>query len=347
MSHETRHTILLLLKKGALLAAVLVVLGVAYRLTRWPHDLKENCTLMERSLLPMQEGADIIYLGESSNHAVADDDSDKRFISDMIADRLPEHRVANMDKDACHAGVYYDIMRNVPSKAPVRVAVVTVNMRSFTAEWIYSSLEVALRKEQVYMKKAPALWKRMLVAFKAYPHWSEQERSKMVRHELRHQRFTPPEGLPYSTAAEWDKGLGREMSARGIGDDTIALATHYVKCFACDVTEDNPRIRDLDHIVDLCRKRGWITVFNILPDNEEQMSELVGPELVALLRRNGRFVEERYRQRGVVVVNNQGLVDDANFRDRDYPTEHYRQAGRQTIADRVAVAIRDNLTKQH
>lgn len=339
MTQEARHTILLLLKKSLLLAALMVPLAVVYHLTRWPQDLEENCTLMERSLLPLQEQADIIYLGESSNHAVADDESDQRFISDMIADRLPEHRVANMDKDACHAGVYYDIMRNVPQEAPVRVAVVTVNMRSFTTEWIYSSLEVALRKEQVFMKKSPALWKRMLIAFKAYPHWTEDERRALVFHGLMRQSFAPPDSLPYSTAAKWDKGLAQEMQARGMDDATIAMATHYVKCFACDVDEHNPRIHDLDRIADLCHERGWLPVFNILPDNEEQMTELVGPELVTLLRRNGRFVEERYRQRGVVVVNNQGLVADADFRDRDYPTEHYRMEGRRAIAARVADAI--------
>ena len=80
-------------------------------------------------------------------------------------------------------------------------------------------------------------------------------------------------------------------------------------------------------------------MLNILPDNEQQMAELVGPELVELVRRNGTFVERRYSVPGVTVVNNQGIVADADFRDRDYPTEHYRQAGRQAIATALAEAI--------
>lgn len=324
-----------------LLAAVLAVADVVYRNTFYERDLREGCTLMERSLKPVAEGADIAYLGESSNHAVADDEEDKRFISDMLQDHLPDHRVCNMDKDACHAGIYYDILRNIPKDNPVRVAVVTVNLRSFSAEWLYSSLEPALQKEQVFMRRGPALYKRTLLAFKGYAHWSEAERAKKVRHELRHQSFEH-HTLPYHTAAAWDHALYESLTASGADETTISLATHYVKAFACQIDEHNPRIKDLDRIVRLCRKRGWQPVFLILPDNEEQINELVGPELVELLHRNGNYIEQRYSQQGVTVVNCQGLVADADFRDRDFPTEHYRQAGRQTIANCLYNAIEQN-----
>ena len=333
------HIIKRLAVKALLAAALLALLDVAYRHTLYPSDLENNCTLMQRSLLPATEGDDVIYLGESSNHAVADDEPDRRFISDMLQDMLPGHKVGNLDKDACHAGVYYDIMRNIPMENPVKTAVVTVNIRSFSTEWIYSDLETALNKERVMMKKAPALYRRMLLAFKGYTHWSESERNKIVRRRLRHQRFDPPADLPYSTAAQWDRAVANDLRVRGVSEDTISLATHYVKCFACQIDDKNPRIRDLDRIVRLCKQRGWHLVLNILPDNEEQMAELVGPELVELVRRNGTFVENRYRGIGVTVVNNQGIVPDADFRDRDFPTEHYRQAGRLAIATAVAQAI--------
>lgn len=314
------------------LLILLVLLDVVYRYTFYERDLREGCTLMERSVKPVEEQADIAYLGESSNHSVADDEEDKRFISDMLQDLLPNHQVCNMDKDACHAGVYYDILRNIPKDNPVKVAVVTVNLRSFSAEWLYSSLEVPLQKEQVFMRRGPALYKRMLLAFKGYAHWSEKERTAKVRHELRRQGFDPVEGVPYNTAAKWDKALYGSLTAAGADEITLSMATHYVKAFACKVDDKNPRIRDLDRIVKLCKKRGWMPVFLILPDNEEQMTEMVGPGLVELLRRNGDFIDRRYRSQGVTVVNCQGMVPDAEFRDRDFPTEHYRQAGRQSIA---------------
>ena len=334
-----KHTLTKIALKLLLLVATLAVLDVVYRYTFYEGDLRNGCTLMERSLKPAAEQADIAYLGESSNHTVADDEEDKRFISDMLQDLLPDHRVCNMDRDACHAGIYYDILRNVPSNAPLRTAVVTVNIRSFSAEWIYSNLEVPLRKEQVFMLHAPALYKRLLLAFKGYTHWSESERAEKVRHALRHQTFSPVADLPYCNAAEWDKAVADSLTASGADELSISMTTHYVKAFACQIDENNPRITDLDRIVHLCRKRGWQPVFLILPDNEEQMLELVGPELVELLRRNGDFIEQRYTSMGVTVVNCQGMVADCDFRDRDFPTEHYRQAGRQAVASALATAI--------
>ena len=335
MPSNCLKTIKKLALKALLLAGVLVLLDVVYRYTLYPKDLEANCTLMQRSMMPVEQNADVVYLGESSNHAVADDEEDKRFISDMLQDLVPDHLVANLDKDACHAGVYYDILRNIPDESPVKIAVVTVNMRSFTAEWIYSDLEVPLRKEQVMMKKAPALYKRMLLAFKGYTHWTEDERCKIVRKALRKQQINYA-GVPWKTASQWDNVVGHKLVSQGVSDDTISLATHYVKGFACDVDEENPRIRDLDRIAELCRQRGWHAVFHILPDNEDQMTALVGPELVDILRRKGKFVEQRYKAMGVTVVNNQGTVRDADFRDRDFPTEHYRQNGRLTIASAIA-----------
>lgn len=341
MTASCRHTILRLALKGLLAVALFAVLEAIYWYTIYPADLKANCSLMQRSLIPLSEGDDIIYLGESSNHAVADDEPDKRFISDMLQDMLPDHRIGNLDKDACHAGVYYDIMRNIPNNSPVHTAVVTVNIRSFSTEWIYSELESALNKERVMMMKAPALYKRMVLAFKGYTHWSEAERNEIILLKLSQQSFDPPAGLPYTTAAQWDQAVAERYWAKGTSDDTVGLATHYVKCFACQVDEHNPRIRDLDRIVSLCSHRGWRLIFHILPDNEEQMTELIGPELVELVRRNGTFIQQRYSAMGVTVVNNQGIVPDSIFRDRDFPTEHYRQSGRLAIAKSLASAINE------
>ena len=184
MPSNCLKTIKKLALKFLLLAGVLALLDIVYLYTLYPKDLEANCTLMQRSMMPVEQNADVVYLGESSNHAVADDEDDKRFISDMLQDMLPDHRIANLDKDAGHAGIYYDILRNIPAESPVKIAIVTVNMRSFTAEWIYSSLEVPLRKEQVMMKKAPALYKRMLLAFKGYTHWTDEENEYLTHDSI-------------------------------------------------------------------------------------------------------------------------------------------------------------------
>jgi hypothetical protein len=345
MDDSTKYTVKKLLSKLLFLLIILAALDIIYYYTLYPKDMAENTTLMELSQ-QATAGVDIVYLGESSNFSSPESDTDRRFINVMIEDSLPGHRVGNLSKGACHAGVYYDIMRNIPRESDVKTAIVTVNMRSFTAEWIYSNLETALCKERIMLKKGPALYKRMLLAFKAYPVWTEEERSALIRKGFTKQTFTLPHPFPYRNANEWDRGIGStcvlyDGSCPSL--DTIAMACHHIKHFACTLDDKNPRIKDLDKIVKLCKRRGWQPVFNILAENVDQIDSICGPDLLYLLEQNVQYVIDRYEPQGVIVVNNVREVRDADFMDRDFPTEHYTQIGRLTIANNVTNTLKKRL----
>lgn len=344
MTDTTKHTIKKIALKLLVLTGVLAGLDLLYYFTLYPKDLERNCTLMEISQRA-KKGVDIVYLGESSNFTSSEADTDRRSISTMLGDLLPEHVVGDLAKSACHAGVYYDVLRNIPRGNDVKTAVVTVNMRSFTAEWIYSNLETALSKERIMMKKAPALYKRMLLAFKAYPIWTDAEREALIRKGFKKQTFTLPHPFPYRNANEWDHGVGGSYTLyNGVqpSADSLALACHHIKHFACELDDKNPRIKDLDNIVKLCKRRGWQPVFNILAENVDQIDSLCGPDLLYLLERNVQYVTDRYEAEGVIVVNNLHAVRDADFCDRDFPTEHYTQTGREAIARKVAAALAEH-----
>ncbi len=122
--------------------------------------------------------------------------------------------------------------------------------------------------------------------------------------------------------------------------DTIAMMCHYIKCFAYALDDKNPRIKDFDKIVTLCKKRGWQPVFNILADNVDQIDTLLGHELVQIMHQNAQYIMDRYRKQGVIVVNNQTVVRDKDFIERDFPSEHYAQDGRAAVAKNVAEALR-------
>ena len=91
MTDNEKQTIRKLFLKLLMAVGMLVVLDVIYYFTLYPKDRAENCTLLEISERA-REGVDIVYLGESSNHTYSDDDTDKRFICEMIDDLLPEQR---------------------------------------------------------------------------------------------------------------------------------------------------------------------------------------------------------------------------------------------------------------
>lgn len=344
MTEDVQHIILKLGKKFLLLAAVLVVLDIVYRIALYPRDREKYCSLIKYSRIPVKDSTDIIYLGESSNHSYSPEDEDQRPISDMIGDMMPGHKVARLSKGACHAGIYYDILRNIPRKSPVKTVIVTVNMRSFSSEWLYADLEKPLQKEQIFMRKAPALYKRMLVAFKAYAHWSESERTKLVREGLKKQTLHLPYYFPYKNANDWDHAIGSQSylyNGKKVSQDTIVLTCHYIKDFAYQLDDKNPRIKDFDRIVRLCHRRGWETVFNIVADNMDQIKTLAGPDLEFLMKQNAQYIIHRYEPQGVKVVNNQYMVRDRDFFEREFPTEHYTQRGRKTIAENIVERMKE------
>jgi hypothetical protein len=345
MTDTKKNIIRKILVKLLVLLVILVALDVVYYFTLYPKDLEEQTTMMEISQRA-KKGIDIVYLGESSNFSYAESDTDHRYICMMIDDSLPGHHVGNLSKGACHAGIYYDIMHNIPRNNDVKTAIVTVNMRSFTSEWLHSDLETPLRKEQIMIKKYPALCKRMLLAFKAYPVWTEKERAALIRKGFIKQTFTLPHPFPYQNAYEWDRAVGiscilYDGSQPSI--DSVALACHHIKHFACELDDKNTRIKDLDRIVKLCKRRGWQPVFNILAENVDQIDSLCGPDLLYLLEQNVQYVTDRYESQGVIVVNNLREVRDKDFFDRDFPTEHYAQTGRSAIAKNVTKTIANRL----
>ena len=102
-------------------------------------------------------------------------ENDPKAISDMVWAYFPNARCGDMTKDASHAEIYYNMLKLIPKESSVETVVVTMNLRSFDAGWIYSRLETALQKQLVLLKNYPPLVNRFLLAFKAYPIRSEAE----------------------------------------------------------------------------------------------------------------------------------------------------------------------------
>lgn len=346
MKANTKENLLKIVKKLLLLAVVLVALEFVYRVTFFPKDIREHCSLLPLSQIPIEEHAQIIYLGESSNRTHLEGESDTSYISKLIASQMPEYRFGHITQSAAHADIYYDILRNIPRNNEIKTVIVTVNMRSFSSEWIYSDLENSFRKQQVFMQRGPALWRRLQLDLKMNTNWTEEERQQLVIDGFKHQTFNCGNDFPYHNAHEWDHALAsREWLPNGqqLPTDSIPIACHYIKDFAYELNDNNVRIKDFDKIVELCKERNWQLVLNILPDNFDQIKRLVGDELVTLMQRANAYIVKRYTAKGVWVVNNENLARDEDFIDRDFPTEHYRVEGRKAIADNIVRHLREKL----
>ena len=333
----------LLIRIGMVLV-MLVVLNWVYTQWLFEKDLRKHSDIVELSWDVTDDSCRIIYLGESSNNHYGDEESNHRKISDFTSDYFPTVKMGDLTKAASHAQTYLYMLKHIPASSAVETVVVTMNMRSFGPLWVYSRLETALRKQLVLLEDYPPLVNRFLLAFKAYPIKTEEEWDEVVFEHWRNDTFNIP-NLPWYNAADWNyaKYTYGWYDAHGERDwDVTALACHYIKTYAFVIKDDNPRVKDFDAIVELCRQRGWNLVFNLMAENVDKANELVGEDLMLLFRLNRDFLLKRYGNLdGVTVVNNFSLVRDVNFIDQDWTTEHYYEEGRRIIADHLALALRD------
>lgn len=324
------------------IAGLLLGFNLMYTVTTYKDDMYAHSDII--SLLDAaQENGEVIYFGESSNVTFSPDDSDKRSISQMVDDLTPRLRVTDVTRGALHADVYYTLLQHIKENSGVHTIVVTMNLRSFNAQWIYSELETALMKSMVMLRDQPPLYKRFLLSFKGYDIKDKKEREKQFKHKWRKDDFRDlPFELPYEDAKEWDADIWNNGIVNPDGTRDLSkkeIGCHYVKGYAFQIDEDNPRIRDFDQIVAYAKKRGWKLIFNLMAENVEQAQQLIGGDLVYFMRSNRDFLLKRYHCDGVTVVDNLEVVPDEAYIDREWTTEHYAQKGRMAIAARVAEVL--------
>ena len=164
-----------LLIRIGIVAVLLVAMNWVYSKWFFEKDLLEHSDIIELPRQVVADSCQMVYLGESSNNTYGFAESDHRKISAMISAYFPTVRLGDMTKSASHAQTYYYMLKHVPATSNVETVVVTMNLRSFGPNWIYSTLETALRKQLVLLEDYPPLVNRFMLAFKAYPIKTEQE----------------------------------------------------------------------------------------------------------------------------------------------------------------------------
>lgn len=332
-----------ILYKIAMFLLLFFVLNLVYTKWFYESDLQKQSDIINL-VRDIPDDADIIYIGESSNITYKNTDIDKRPISSFIGDYYPGLKMYHITKPASHAGIYKVLLVNIPNENKAKTLIVTLNLRSFNAQWIYSKLETSLQKSLVLIKDYPPFLNRFLLSFKNYDIKTEKERNEQVHKKWINDTFNLPFKFQFSNVVEWDNWMaktGKKTDNGSIDTMQTQLASHYIKAYAFQIdTVNNPRIADFDAIVELAKKHNWNIVFNLLAENIQKAQELVGDELIYMMNENVEILKSYYTKRGVQIVDNLSVVNSEEFIDKNWTTEHYKEKGRKLIAKNVAEVLR-------
>lgn len=284
----------------------------------------------------------ILYFAESSNFTTAVGDSSTKSISELLNRNIGHGNIFAINKSASHAGVYKKLIYRLKNKK-TKILILTMNLRSFGINWIESKLETNLSKTNIIYSNYPPILKKFMLSFKAYDHKELFQRERIIKSHYKNDiLFSEKNKFP--TIKKWDAFMFDKghILANGQRDaQKCELACHFIKNFAFNISEDNPRVNDFDDIVDFCEQNNIKIILNLLAENFEKAKELCGDDLVFLMNKNIAFLKNRYDSK-CIFVDNSALLKDSNFIDRFWPTEHYNYEGRKRIAENIASAIRKN-----
>lgn len=334
-----------ILTRLAALAILLWGLNQFYTHCFYPSDLKKIA--LADSLKNIQDTCSIIYLGESSNFSFSWKDTDKRRISDMVADYYPGLSLGTLNKGALHAGIYLRLLQQIPSNSKVETIIVTMNLRSFGADWIHSKLESVLQRDILLLSPGPKLWNRFRMGLKAYYNPSEYKRKSLQQWHYSNDLLGP--AATYPTSQAWIDAVHEgKTSPLPMDSASRSLAATFIRLFAFRIdTLSNPRIKDFDQITHWAQKRGWNLIFNLLSENLEKARQLTGDALPNLMMQNRDLLVKRYTRMGAIVVDNLSAVDSSLFIDKNWPTEHYTETGRKKIARNIARTLQSIYPAQY
>jgi len=323
------------------LAALVWVFNQIYTRFIWPTELAQEGPELQK-LLRINDSCDVLYFGESSNVSYDPvNDTITTSISGLIAELVPNKVIGDITHQAYHGGIYLPLIERIKEYSKVKTIIVTLNLRTFDQACIHSELETALQKQALYYQNLPPLWIHLRAALNHYDNVSAYQRDYRMWKQWTYDTLIVPGIIfPFPTIKTWCEAAKFPLAD---GTEDMAkrtLADHYIKAYAFVMNENNPRIRDFDAIVNVCKAKGIQPVYNILAENTEYADSLVGTPLSQLIRYNRDFVINRYRKRGVMVIDNLEAVKGKDYTDQNWTTEHYNYTGRLIIAGNVAKALR-------
>ena len=322
-----------------------VVLGnVLYQFTFYEDDISLHGDILE-NLWAIDDDSEAIYFGESSNFHITKQETVHHRISHILDELVPELKIATVDNSGLHAGTFLALIKNIEPDSDVKLLIITMNLRSFGANWRCGRMENYLAKTELMLSPNLPILNKFMVSLRNYDHRTDDERRTQYKRAWKDETFTIPD-FEYSNVTKWDSAMAWGTWVKDnpyLSKKEIPLACHFIKNFAFEIVPlTNQRIADFDEIMEIANDKGYKIILNLLDENMEELQNLVGDNLRYLVDKNRKFLIDRYEKKGAIVVDNFYTIPNSYFVDRGWPTEHYSKPGKTIIAKNIAKAIRDN-----
>jgi hypothetical protein len=306
-----------------LLGFAAVVLGV--QLAIGHRSRPEELELLDRALA---EQPAVLFFADSTNRAHDPDDTDPRWISQMLDDELPDADVLSIDHAAYHPLVYRDWMETLlAAGARPRAAVFVLNTRSFLPGWtMRPGWQFERLRYSLGHPWAALLWQPLAV-FKVV------QGNTVTEAEFRRAPVrvgTEPAGV----VGDFLRGDPEALDTPELRDEDLRLrlTCNYLGA----IEPDHVRVEALRELIALCQEHGVAPVFYVTPVDVQTGEGFLPGRFRQQVAANAAFLVETVAAAGAVALDLSTSTASERFSWQRIPNEHMGQDGRAAVAEAVA-----------
>lgn len=288
----------------------------------------------ESLLRSLKQGADVVYLGDSTIKRYDTEDKDTRSIGTFLQERLPLAKIAEVAHEAYQARMYAGFARAIARTSPhPHVVIIPINLRTFSP-LIHKNPETQFAVDEAFLRLGipGPLYKPFKTFYQAPFHadyvdipWTEEP--VILDEEY---LGTVQDFLTFSTSTY---SLERERRRIALNYFLPILPTHdYLSSLESISKTLLPKnIIPLYYITPLDRER----MQTLWPDTDIRLSQQI-----ALIRATINAEPRAY------FLDLSTLLPSAGFIQELYTSEHLNERGRKAVAEALSEAIRPLLQQK-
>jgi len=271
---------------------------------------------------------DIVYFCDSTNFAYSMDDADKRPISGVLQDRLPDREVFTLDHGAFNMRMYLAFSKYIVREGrKPDLLIVPINMRSFSAGW---DLRPNWQFEQErFLLRHPHLrsFFKPLAVFKAVS-------TNEISVETYNRTAVHCANESVGTVAQFDF---TEAECDAPVDERIRKTLIFQYMYP--LKPDHRLLQAMLEIVDVLSPIGVRPIFYITPLDMDTGEKYLPGSFRKTVTANVDVVKSLLRDKDATLLDLTQSLPAGDFSWTLYPNEHLNQRGKSFVVERLVEAI--------
>jgi len=257
--------------------------------------------------------ADVVMFGSSVNWWTAEEDTDKRKISEMLDSLLPNEKVIDISHGAYHSEVYLEFVKFISkNKAEKPAIIVPINLRYFSPKWDLRP-QYQFIKERYEIAGIP-----YLINFKNYKKISKDE-------YLSHPVYLHEKQI----------GNIENFKRKNQQDENETMCNGFILHYLQLLHSNHKKLTALKDIVEICNKHEIDLLMYIIPIDIMKAERLNINTFKRTVLENISVIKNSLKEESVEVLDLSFYLKSENFNYNLMPNEHLNMYGRKKIAERI------------